>query len=238
VGRCRIAPPSLHVRQRMLQDAASQAGLLVGVYRLGGLAFECIFEDKVGIGPTEGLVQRHVGQAPRPRAETILVLLSACIGAVADSLPVAADWVRYASGTVVPGTAPVWLVAMWMLFATTLNVSLRWLRRYPLAAIALGAVGGPLADWAGARLGAMRFVAPVAATVALAIGWAVLTPLLVGLARRFDGCAPAGATDPPRETSECRSRRSLRTPPPPSPSRPSNRTRGSGRAPRPPARSA
>jgi len=61
------------------------------------------------------------------------------IGAVADSALIATDWVRYASGTVVPGTAPVWLVAMWMLFATTLNVSLRWLRRYALAAIALGA---------------------------------------------------------------------------------------------------
>jgi hypothetical protein len=79
---------------------------------------------------------------------------------------------------------------MWMLFATTLNVSLRWLRRYPLAAIALGAIGGPLAYWAGARLGAMEFAAPVAATAALAFGWALLTPLLVWLAQRFDGYAP------------------------------------------------
>jgi len=161
--------------------------------------FACVLGgayDRPWLGTSIALaiVAWHVGRAPRPRDEMILVLLSAGIGALADSLPVAADWVRYASGTVVPGTAPVWLVAMWMLFATTLNVSLRWLRRYPLAAIALGAVGGPLAYWGGARLGAMEFVAPVAATAALAIGWAVLTPLLVRLARRFDGYAPAAVS--------------------------------------------
>ena len=155
----------------------------------------------LGTGIALAIVAWHVGRAPRPRAEVILVLASAGIGAVADSVPVAADWVRYASGTVVSGAAPVWLVAMWMLFATTLNVSLRWLRRYTFAAIALGAIGGPLAYWGGARLGAMEFVAPVAGTLALAIGWAVLTPLLVRLARRFDGYAPAvasGAATPAR----------------------------------------
>jgi hypothetical protein len=138
------------------------------------------------------IVAWHVGRAARPR-RGVLILMSGGIGAVADSVLVALGWVRYASGTVVAGVAPVWLVTMWMLFATTLNVSLRWLRRYPLAAIALGAVGGPLAYWGGARLGAMEFAAPVAATSALAVGWAVLTPVLVALARRFDGCAPEDA---------------------------------------------
>jgi hypothetical protein len=148
----------------------------------------------LGTAIAVAIVAWHVGRAPRPGAEITLVLMSAGIGAVGDSVPVAADWVRYASGTVVPGTAPVWLVAMWMLFATTLNVSLRWLRPHTFAAIALGAVGGPLAYWGGARLGAMEFVAPVAGTLALAIGWAALTPLLVRLARRFDGYAPAVAS--------------------------------------------
>jgi hypothetical protein len=82
---------------------------------------------------------------------------------------------------------------MWMVFATTLNLSLRWLQGHRLAAIGLGAIGGPLAYWGGARLGAMEFVVPVAATAALAIGWAVLTPVLVRLARRYDGYPPAAA---------------------------------------------
>ena len=88
---------------------------------------------------------------------------------------------------------------LWMLFATTLNVSLRWLRRMPAAAVVLGALGGPLAYWGGARLGGMTFAAPLAATVVLAVGWAVLTPAMVWLSRRFDGfpaSAPADATAP------------------------------------------
>ena len=149
----------------------------------------------LGTGIALAIVAWQIGRAGRPRDELILVLISAGIGAVADSALVAVGWVVYASGTVVAGTAPVWLVAMWMLFATTLNVSLRWLRRYPLAAIALGALGGPLAYWAGARLGAMDFAAPIAGTVALALGWAVLTPLLVRLARRFDGYLAAATAD-------------------------------------------
>jgi hypothetical protein len=155
----------------------------------------------LGAGVALAIAAWHVGRAVRPRDEGMLLLIAAGVGAAADTALIATGWVRYASGTLLAGTAPYWLVAMWMLFATTLNVSLRWLRRFPLAAIALGAAGGPLAYWAGARLGAMTFVAPVAATVALAAGWAVLTPLLVGLARRFDGFAPiavAGAGPAPR----------------------------------------
>jgi hypothetical protein len=155
----------------------------------------------LGTGIALAIVAWHIGRAVRPRGELILVLMSAGIGAVADSALVAIGWVRYSSGTIIAGTAPVWLVAMWMLFATTLNVSLRWLRRFPLAAIAFGAIGGPLAYWGGARLGAMEFAAPVAATTALAVGWGALTPILVRLAQRFDGYAPvavAGVEPEPR----------------------------------------
>ena len=145
------------------------------------------------------IVGWHVARAARPREELILVLLAAGIGAVFDSVLVAAGWVEYASGTLLPGTAPHWIIASWMLFAATLNVSLRWLRRSRLAAVALGAVGGPLAYWSGARLGAMAFVAPIAATTAIAIGWTGLTPFLMWLAQRFDGYDRMPAAGTPSE---------------------------------------
>jgi hypothetical protein len=145
----------------------------------------------LGTGIALSIVAWHVARSARPLDELIVVLLAAGIGTAADSALVTAGWVGYRSGTLVPGTAPHWIVAMWMLFATTLNSSLAWLRGSTLLAVALGAVGGPLAYWGGARLGAMQFLAPLAATVALAVGWAVLTPLLVRLARRYDGGAAA-----------------------------------------------
>ena len=79
------------------------------------------------------------------------------------------------------------MVALWMLFATTLNLSLAWLKRHLFVAVLFGAIGGPLAYLGGEKLGALNFESPTAGLIALAIGWALLTPLLAMIAQRFDG---------------------------------------------------
>jgi hypothetical protein len=151
----------------------------------------------VGTAIAAIIVAWHVARAPHPRPELALVLGTALLGFAWDSALVAMGWIAYPNGAIVDGTAPVWIVAMWALFATTLNVSLRWLKhRLPLA-VALGAAGGPLAYAGGGRLGGLAFVAPVPALVALALGWAVLTPLLLRLADRWDGFRPGARRAPP-----------------------------------------
>ena len=85
--------------------------------------------------------------------------------------------------------APYWIVSLWGLFATLLNVSLRWMRGRWVSAVFFGAVGGPGAYYGGLRLGALEFGKMPAGLVALAIGWAVLTPLLLTLSAHFDGYA-------------------------------------------------
>ena len=79
---------------------------------------------------------------------------------------------------------------MWLLFATTLNVSLRWLRGNYKAAALLGLIGGPMSYYGGAKLGGLIFINMSAALTALALGWAVVTPFLVWLSKRFDGMQP------------------------------------------------
>jgi hypothetical protein len=59
---------------------------------------------------------------------------------------------------------------MWIAFATTLNVSMRWLRGRPELALLFGAVGGPLAFYAGERLGAVTVHRPAGGTGG-AVGW-------------------------------------------------------------------
>ena len=93
------------------------------------------------------------------------------------------------SGVLLQGLAPYWMVALWAIFATTLNVSLRWLRGRAVLAAALAAVGGPAAYYAGAQLGALKLVAPGAALAAIGAGWAVIAPALLAAARRVDGYA-------------------------------------------------
>jgi hypothetical protein len=99
---------------------------------------------------------------------------------------VQAGWVRFEAGVVLEGAAPYWMVALWALFATTLNESMRMLQTRPWIAAAFGAVGGPLAYYAGARMGALDLVQPAAMLAALAVGWALATPLLLSLARRLN----------------------------------------------------
>jgi hypothetical protein len=50
----------------------------------------------------------------------------------------------------------------------------------------LGAVGGPLSYAGAERLGACTLREPMAAWLALALGWALILPLLLSLARRWD----------------------------------------------------
>lgn len=144
------------------------------------------------------LVAWHLSRAHAPRAELSLVVAAAAIGLVYDSILPLLGWVEFPNGALVADTAPHWMVALWMMFATTLNLSLAWMKRSLWLAAALGATGGPLAYWGGAALGALAFEPgrQVATLGFLAVGWAVLTPALVVLARRWDGFAPARATRP------------------------------------------
>jgi len=137
------------------------------------------------------IVGAHVLRAARPAEEFKLVCAALAIGVVWDSALASLGWIHFTSGMLVEGLAPPWILGLWALFATTLNVSLGWLKGRWLVAALMGAVAGPLSYWAGARLGAVELVAPVAALLALAIGWAVMTPLLLAAARRFDGIGVA-----------------------------------------------
>ena len=134
-----------------------------------------------------GIMAFHLWKAGVPQAELKLLLIAMGIGAVWDSFLVMQGLLEYTSGTLTTNTAPVWIVAMWGLFASTMNVSMRWLKgRYLVAAI-LGGVAGPLAYYGGSKLGGLTFLNLDLGLIYLAIGWAVFTPVLVKLGEHFDG---------------------------------------------------
>jgi len=111
--------------------------------------------------------------------ELLLILVVMLIGSIWDSFLVYQNWISYSSGQLFPGTAPYWIVIMWGLFTTTLNVSLKWLHKRLFYSICFGLVGGPLAYLAGSKLGALQFIDKQSGLIALAIGWGVITPLLL-----------------------------------------------------------
>ena len=140
-----------------------------------------------GTAVAAAIVVLHLELAGRPLEELKLVAIAMTVGALWDSALVTLGWITFTSGTAIDGVAPQWILAMWALFATTLNISLGWLKRRWIAGALLGAIAGPLAYWAGARLGAIVLVSPALALIALSIGWAMMTPLLAALARRYNG---------------------------------------------------
>lgn len=141
----------------------------------------------LGAAAATGVVSFHLWRIKNVRAEAQLLIFAALIGLAWESALVWAGLINYDAGFLVPGFAPYWIVAMWVLFATTLNVGMRWLRRNVIVTSLVGAVGGPLAFMAGESMGAVSFNNPSTSLVVIGIGWALLLPLLVKLATRFDG---------------------------------------------------
>lgn len=144
-----------------------------------------------GVAIALGIVAWHLWRSPRRRPELMLIVMATVAGMAFDTMLVTSGWLTFAAPIPWPALAPVWIVALWACFATTLNVGLRWLRGRPLVAGALGAAGGPLAYLGGEALGGVSL--ETTALLALAIGWACLMPLLVRAATHLDGW-PAGVS--------------------------------------------
>ena len=122
----------------------------------------------------------------RWREDLRTVAVALPLGFGMDSLFVAAGWLAYEPAGPWPMAAPVWIAALWLSFAMTLNHSLALLRKHVAVAALLGAVGGPLAYWGAASgFGVLSFGPPaLVASLAVGAAWAVLLPTILVLDSR------------------------------------------------------
>lgn len=119
------------------------------------------------------LLASHLALIPERRRQARFLLEAGLLGAVVDSAQSCLGLLTFRSGYVAGCLAPPWIVVMWMQFATLYRFGLSFLVGRPVLAACLGAVGGPLAFWAGHRLGAVSFADPPATSLAaLAAVWA------------------------------------------------------------------
>ncbi len=149
--------------------------------------FACVLGAANGypwLGPAVVMALAAANLVARRRfaADLLLVVLAAVLGYAVDSVLVIAGILQFDAAAQLGRPSTVWMVAMWVNIALTLNASLGWLQgRYVLAAV-LGAVAGPPAYLAGARLGAVDFAAPVAISLlVVSVEWLVSMPALLGL---------------------------------------------------------
>ena len=168
-------------RYKLINFILFQTGWLAVVF-LGTGQFHWL-----GPAVVAGIVIWHLVTSPSPQTEAQLILYALGIGIIWENLLTLTGVVIYPYGQLFGDLAPIWIIAMWAMLATTLNLSLRWLHGRFLLAGAFGAIGGPLAFLAGEKLGAVVFPDATLAMLVLASGWGLMFTLLVLLAMRNDG---------------------------------------------------
>jgi len=130
----------------------------------------------VYLGPAASvpLLAAHLITSSQRVLELKRILAVAAFGLTLEVVAVSAGQYRYIGSA---GLLPLWVAALWVLFAATLNSSFSWLSRRPLLAAALGALAGPLSFMAGVELGAGEYLAaPLHASAVLAVLWGVALP--------------------------------------------------------------
>lgn len=75
---------------------------------------------------------------------------------------------------------PFWLLVIWLGLGVTPHHSLKWLKNKLLLACLFGALGGPVAYWAGTRMGAATFNWPLPSSLfVLVLVWSALFPAIM-----------------------------------------------------------
>jgi Protein of unknown function (DUF2878) len=128
----------------------------------------------------------HLKTASKPIKALKLLGFTLLIGAIFDQCLLSFNLMQYQAHGWQTSIVPIWILALWLGFASALNVSLRWMRGKKLLMLLFGAIGGPLAYLSAEKLGAVVIQKPLGFVV-LSVGWAILTLLLVRLSQHFDG---------------------------------------------------
>jgi hypothetical protein len=148
---------------------------------------------QIGVAAVALVALVHLVRAKNKADELVLLVAAALIGLTWETFLIHAGALSYSQPGAGEAFAPYWIVSMWVLFATTLNVSMNWLRKNLVVAAVAGAIGGPLSFLAGEKIGAVTV--HDAGVWLIALGWAVLLPIVAALAGRYNGYAelPVGA---------------------------------------------
>ncbi len=146
------------------------------------------------------VIAYHFYRAADVAQELRLLMLALIFGFVFESIITSQGLARYSHGQVFNYIAPLWMILMWPLFATTLNLSMRWLKNLaPLLIALIGALLAPLAYYAGNRLGAVEYDDLILSMGIIAIAWAVLLPALVTMSLKLDGYSVSSITPDTKE---------------------------------------
>lgn len=156
--------------------------------------FACVLsaaDDRplIGVIVASIIIAIHIFLVNNKKKVIFLLLLVTLLGSTWDSLLTSQNLLIFNTGIIASFLAPYWIIIMWTLFATTLNISMRWLYGHYFYAMILGAITGPIVYQGGAALGAVNIPETLLANIMLALGWSVILPIVILLAEIFDNHA-------------------------------------------------
>ncbi len=162
------------MKKIILNLAVFQVGWIVCV--LGG--------DLYAVPYTAAALLLHHFVLVSQKSEWKLIALVAGIGCLWDFAMTYSGMIDFAGSS--PIGIPLWLVCLWLLFATTFMHGLFWLSRQLWLAVVFAGVAGPATYWLGANLTDVQLGLPVLTSLlVMAVGWAVLFPCGIYYAGRL-----------------------------------------------------
>lgn len=130
------------------------------------------------------LLVYHLATTNTFRVDLKLIVIMSLVGTVVDSIYIWSGLMTFKGGYVCcPYIAPMWITALWALYATSINHSLEWLKlHYYLIAAPLGAIGAISSYIVGIRLGAAEIhMQELVVLGVIGLIWAVNVPLSLKL---------------------------------------------------------
>jgi len=162
------------MKKKLLNLAIFQIGWTVCV--IGG--------DLYAIAYTIIALLIHHRYVLEKNSEWQLVAIVTVIGSLWDMLMASSGMIYYPDSTFFG--IPIWLICLWVLFATTFMHALSWLNRYIWVAAVFAALLGPASYWFGSELSDAYFGAPILTSlVVMAVGWSTLFPAGIYLTRSY-----------------------------------------------------
>ncbi len=118
------------------------------------------------------------------RTDLKIFLVAAFTGYLMDSLLVLCGAISFPAEARIGWPTTLWMVALWINLAATLRYSLSWLLGKLPAAALLGAIGGPVAYYAGYRLDAINLTDLPYSLLLISLEWLLAFPALVWFTMR------------------------------------------------------
>lgn len=128
----------------------------------------------------------HFLMIKNKKNEIIFLFIAALIGFFVDSVKAFTGFITY-NGAYFEYFAPIWIIAMWVGFAATINHSGSWVKNRYLVAIFLGIIFGPLNYLVGHRLEALSLNMDFPQNlIILSIVWGISVPLLYYISNQIN----------------------------------------------------